>query len=398
MHEMQGHNASDSNRMTIPDALIGIYLYGVEFPFSSNWSSFLSALKTNNPCAVRLNLTDFWPLLRYAKQLDKDFQYPHNDIVCLNPDCFRELPSAARAVLPDEGREWNPAQVRSCFLTDEQLEKAHIGHCPFCGEKEVAIVCENLLAEEIEPSDMNKLWLLWKEHAKWLNNEKWLYEKELSSKVTMCRKCQKEIHFIDGYVIGGLTYCEECAKEDRTEERLKDLRRNPYYFGHGVIRRARQIAAGLWHPRIPCGGIFRTKDICVRVTFPLSFSFGAEKTNSVRRVFIFRNRDLGELIDGFWGAFNEAVGYLARGLKLLESLHISTHVVPEIGYVPNCSYDTLEGGEGSGLFGCGTNKPFVTMLLEEDARVKAVFHDKQATIHWFFFTDSDGGHGIIYAL
>jgi hypothetical protein len=130
----------------------------------------------------------------------------------------------------------------------------------------------------------------------------------------------------------------------------------------------------------------------------MSFSFGKEKTTSVGRVFVFRDKDLGESIDGFWSAFSAAVGYLARDVKLIKSLHVSTHVVPEIGYVPNSSYDALKGGEGSGLFGCGTDKPFITMLLEEDARVKAVFHDKRATVWWFFFADSDGGHGVIYAL
>lgn len=398
MRERQANDASCSNRVPIPDALAGIYVYGVEFPFSSHWSAFLSALKTKNPCAVRLNLADFWPLWRYGKQLDKDFRYPHNDVVCLNPDCFHVLPTAARAVLPNEGRELDPAQVGSHLLSSRQLEEAHIGHCPFCGEEEAAVICENLSTEEIETGDMDKLWLLWKAHAQWLNDEKWLYDKEPSPNATECRRCQKKIRFSDGYVIAGSVYCEECAKEHQTEERLEDLRRNPCYFGHGVVRRARQIAAGLWHPRIPCGGIFRSKDIIVRITFPLSFSFGKEKTTSVERVFIFRDKDLRESIDGFWSAFSVAVGYLARDVKLIESLHISTHVISEIGHVPNSSYDALSGGEGSGLFGCGTNKPFLTMLLEKDTRVKAVFDDKRATIRWFFFADSNGGHGIIYAL
>lgn len=391
MQGKQIHDKSNLNSVPIPDELAGVYLFGVEFPFSPDITSFLSACRANKPGAIRIKFSEFWPLWRCGKQADEDFKYPHNDVVCLNPGCFQQLPSSARMMLPDEERKSGPPQIRSTTLSSEQLEMAQSARCPFCGGIEAAVVCDNMPPEEIEEADLDRLWLLWKEHAKWLHNER------PSSNLIVCEKCYKKVYYRDSYIIAGYPYCEDCAKPNLSEENLIELKRSPHYFGHGVVRRARKLADNVWHPIIPCGGVFKSGDLGIRITFPLSFG-PEKKTNVISRVFIFRNNIFDGKINNFWDVFAAAIRYLAPDVQLRDSIKLTEHIIPEIGYVPNEEFDPLKGGELKGLFGCGTIEPFVVMIMSGEKCARAVFEDKDATIRWFFFEDNKRGHGIIYAL
>ena len=132
------------------------------------------------------------------------------------------------------GHKWSE---RVAGLRGEDLRLTAEGACSRCGSSEALYLFDNWCPSEIGPRDIQAL-------KAFYNLEAMVYFASSHENEARCSFCGTSITAATAYLVSGTWECPECIKTYFGDNFVDKLREDPCCVGRGVLRKARQLAAG----------------------------------------------------------------------------------------------------------------------------------------------------------
>jgi hypothetical protein len=142
--------------------------------------------------------------------------------------CLWQFPGSYRLSLQSQGVLGNLIGATAGFDNFGQT-----GVCPQCGSSLSIFVFESFPPDSITDKDLRAIRRYWHSQAR-----NW-WGAYGTTKTTACARCSASIPRNEGYLAGTQMLCDECINNDLMSVGLEQLRKDPHYYGAGLIRKAR---------------------------------------------------------------------------------------------------------------------------------------------------------------
>lgn len=204
-----------------------VRIYGVWMPLTLDFEEFRKLLAKKTACVLLINIDD------YPHTWQKLFNYIS--------DNFREdvrligTVTSPILICPSCKLEYSSSQIINITTKSEFFKgTAPTDRCPVCGSKQILFLLDYIAPEEITHSDIEAI----RQHWRYLAQTWWKTESRIEA---LCDVCGSPLFRDTGYVSSSNRhlYCEDCCKRHLCSDALEHLRKNPYYFGSLVLRKAR---------------------------------------------------------------------------------------------------------------------------------------------------------------
>jgi hypothetical protein len=214
-----------------PDSTAGITIDGTKFPLADSVDALCMAIETGGRGALRFPIATYpsvftllgqWAEERYGRESQQFSQVAAASLVCAG--CLGKFPDHFKI-----GLLMRYTRVSGAAPGFDQFSKS--GICPQCGSDEALLVYEYVPPEEVSEADIYAIRRYWQERAlTWWRNQ--------SRSQAICDFCSTTIARNQGYLFSDRLICEECVQKTLANA-LNDLKRNPDYYGTGLLRKAR---------------------------------------------------------------------------------------------------------------------------------------------------------------
>jgi outer membrane protein assembly factor BamB len=122
----------------------------------------------------------------------------------------------------------------------KQMHDILSGKCPQCGHTKIKIIInnnhdvKNLISEEITEEDVQNIKRYWQKEARF-------WWQSATSSSASCYLCHCNIPRNEGYFNLGWLLCEECIDSKFLKNAVDELKKNPTYFGVGLLSKVRTM-------------------------------------------------------------------------------------------------------------------------------------------------------------
>jgi hypothetical protein len=209
-----------------------LQVYGIDFDLTADLDSFYQTAGSKGKCVLVLDMASYSNVTqeaseKFAEQYGWDSPITRNVfkglLICRK--CDVEFTEAFKFKLS------GAAQAFGAGLSPKEIK------CPNCGGRQAYMVYDNIHGETITEADLDAI----REFERYLAKEWW---KRTGREGGVCdRCCFRDIPKGGGYLCGSNMLCEDCYNKDRGPNALKELQKNPDYYGNALVRKARHFVA-----------------------------------------------------------------------------------------------------------------------------------------------------------